>query len=382
MGLMDTFSEYAAKLAPSKTSKPLGGGIGPGGHGMVHPGDDMIVSKPTIVFHSCQIFFNFLALCCYASVASFQAKFGVGPSGLSGFAIFTSLMGILLSAFMLFVPVAYEKHDKFVRLASALKEVRVGFILTGTGITFSLLISFIVTISAFTQPGCKDPNNDPHAEEKGDAFKKGLSGWCITKKAAAIFFWLAFVFWVASVVVLVLDWRSGKLHAPQRRDEPFQPPARIQHDEEEGDVDADEDDDYEHIPPARRTTGPPAMGNNRYEDNSNADQSPFADPRYPAQTPLTYTPAPAGRASMDTYGAFSDPAPSGFGSSGYNNNNNSGRVTAPPTLPEPDFGQPMVSRTMQYADPYAAVRASIVGGGQSPTGVPPSYENSGYQGYR
>lgn len=51
-------------------------------------------------------------------------------------------MGILLSAFMLFVPVAYEKHDKFVRLASALKEVRVGFILTGTGITFSLLISY------------------------------------------------------------------------------------------------------------------------------------------------------------------------------------------------------------------------------------------------
>lgn len=39
----------------------------------------MIVSKPTIVFHSSQIFFNFLAMACFASVASFQAKWGVGP---------------------------------------------------------------------------------------------------------------------------------------------------------------------------------------------------------------------------------------------------------------------------------------------------------------
>lgn len=49
-----------------------------------------------------------------------------------------------------------------------------------------------MTISAWTQPGCKNPDNDPNAEGKGDDFKKGLSGWCLTKKAAAIFFWFAF----------------------------------------------------------------------------------------------------------------------------------------------------------------------------------------------
>jgi hypothetical protein len=38
---------------------------------------------------------------------------------------------------------------------------------------------------------------------------------------------------------------------------------------------------------------------------------------------------------------------------------------------------------MQYADPYAAVRASIAGQQASPTGtVPPSYESYGNQGYR
>jgi hypothetical protein len=57
---------------------------------------------------------------------------------------------MLLSLFMLSIPVAYEKYDKFVRLARALKEVRVSFILTGVGLTFSLLIAFSVTISAWT----------------------------------------------------------------------------------------------------------------------------------------------------------------------------------------------------------------------------------------
>lgn len=96
---------------------------------------------------------------------------------------------------------------------------------------------------------------------------------------------------------------------------------------------------------------------------------------------------------MDAYGAFSDPAPSGFGSStqgyapaptgytgGYASASPSRTGTAPPILPEPDMGGPMVSRTMQYADPYAAVRASIAGGSTSPTGRPPSYD--GYAGYR
>jgi hypothetical protein len=62
-------------------------------------------------------------------------------AGLTGFTLFVTIAGMFLSAFMLFIPVVYEKYDKFVRLARALKEVRVGFILTGTGTVFSLLIA-------------------------------------------------------------------------------------------------------------------------------------------------------------------------------------------------------------------------------------------------
>jgi len=389
MPFLDQISDLAGKFAPSKSSKFMAGGIG-SGHGMVPIDDDMIVSKPTIVAHSSQIFFNFIAMVCFAAVASFQAKWGVGPSGLTGFALFISIGSMLLSAFMLSIPVVCEKHDKFVGLARALKEVRISFILTGTGLTFSLLIAFIVTISAWTEPGCKDAKSDPNAEAKGDDFVNGLSGWCITKKSGAIFFWLAFVCWCASMAILIMDWRSGKLIAD--RDSPFTRP-QVVHEEEGVEEEEEEHMSRSHLPPVRQSTAssPP----NVYS-NSNSSQSPFADSnRYsghsqiPASTPSAYTPGPqaAGRQSMDAYGAFSDPTPSGFGTAQYNQVANSyataPNVGGPPILPEPDLGGPMVSRTMQYADPYAAVRATIAGqqAPVSPTSVlPPSYET--YVGYR
>jgi phosphatidylglycerophosphate synthase len=328
--------------------------------------DDMIVSKPTIIFHVTQIFFNFLAMSCFASVAAFQGKYHVGPSGLSGFALFITIFGMILSSFMLLVPVLYEKYDKFSRLARALKEVRVGFILTGTGVSFSLLIAFIVTISAWTQPGCKDAEKDPSAKEAGKEFVKGLPGWCNTKKAAAIFLWLTAVFWIASLGLLVRDWRKGKLHSP--RDPPFTRP--VEADDEEYDAESA----YSQIPPARSTT----YDHSAPYDNSESAASPFSDSHgrpasgyTPTSTqPPSFPSGPSpGRPSMDAYGAFSDPAPSGFGSGGYTP---TGGV---PTIPE---AGPRVSRTMQYADPYAAVRASI---GAPNTTTPPSYE-SNFQGYR
>ncbi|KAF5382012.1 hypothetical protein D9615_004185 [Tricholomella constricta] len=323
----------------------------------------MIVSKPTIVFHSSQIFFNFLAMACFASVAAFQARWKVGPSGLSGFALFISIAGMFLSAFMLLIPVLYEKYDKFVRLARALKEVRVGFILTGTGTTASLLIAPVArTLTTI------------RTRTSATTLRRASMAGAARKKAAAIFFWLAFAFWLASFILLILDWRSGKLHTAHPRDPPFARPESTHPDD---DVDQD-DDDYTHVPrPAQQTqqfpshsqafqqppggyspsssspstTAPPAL---RYDPDP---ASPFADPNPYTPSYPTPTPAPAaGRPSMDAYGAFSDPAPTGFAGAGQ---------------------EPRVSRTMQYADPYSAVRASVQGSG---VGGPPSYE--GYGGYR
>ena len=57
--------------------------------------------------------------------------------------MFISIASMFLSTFMLSIPVACEKYNKFVGLARALKEVRISFILTGAGLTFSLLIASV-----------------------------------------------------------------------------------------------------------------------------------------------------------------------------------------------------------------------------------------------
>ncbi|KAH9838689.1 uncharacterized protein C8Q71DRAFT_752484 [Rhodofomes roseus] len=313
----------------------------------------MIVSKPAIIFHASQSFFNFLAMCCLASVAAFQAKWNVGPSGLTGFALFISITGVLFPLFLLFVPVVYEKYNKGARLARALSELRVSFILIGTGTTLSLLIAFIVTISAWTEPGCKNANNDPHAK-LGDTFKNGLSGWCATKKAGAVFFWLAFGFWLASLILTIMHWRSGKSTRP--RDTPFTHPAEFSEvASHEGDDYGDEESQYNPKPVDDDARSPFA-------------DSPYTPPSFPAAPAGSYTAPGQPRPSIDAYGAFSDPPPSGFG--------------APGTATPPPEG-PRLSRTMQYADPYAAVRATIAAGqGQrnsTASSNPPVYNN--YSGY-
>jgi len=244
-----------------------------------------------------------------------------------------------------------------------------------------------VTISAWTQPGCKNPDNDPHAEPLGDDFKNGLPGWCNTKKAGAVFLWLAFGtsfafgcvilsysflqgFWSASAIYLVIQWRSNKRSG--LCDSPFAPP--IDHDDPE-----EREEGYTSIPPLRKQSINPTVPSARYDPP--VETNPFSDNQYSVSPSTSYAPPSTqpmtSRPSVDAYGAFSDPTPSGFGtaSPGYSSSA-SARIApgGPPIIPEPDLG-PRVSRTMQYADPYAAVHASVTN--QQP---PPNYEN--YTGYR
>ncbi|KAF8318520.1 hypothetical protein DL93DRAFT_2054513 [Clavulina sp. PMI_390] len=338
----------------------------------------MPISKPAVVFHSLQIFFSFIAMCCFASVASFQAHWHVGPSALSGFAVFVAVTNLLLALFLVLVPVVYDKYNKLSVMARALRELRVAFILIGTGLGEVFLVAFIATISAWTEAGCKNPANDPNAKNGGKDYQAALPQWCQTKKAGSIFFWLSTIAWIASFVLVVLDWREGRpvLGAglrttsrgigPKPKDPPFRRPTH---------------DDAESI-----ISREPSRYNHRRRDDDDDDdseiQSPFADPRgaYAATSG-----GGQGRSSMDMYGAFSDPTPSGYSANGYGDPR---RTTSPPAGQyQPPRGGPQgMSRTMAlayedtgtttssagYDDPYERVRASLAT--PRPGENPPNYQ--------
>jgi len=231
-----------------------------------------------------------------------------------------------------------------------------------------LLIAFIVTISAWTEPGCKDASKDPHAGDRDDGFVNGLPNWCNTKRAAAIFFWLAFLFWACSLGLTVMDWKSGK--SSRARDPPFERPADDMEYEEDG---IDEESNYQPTNPRGSTYDAPYSDANAYS-TTNAPP-PTLPPMSFSSTPPP-APQPSGfgspinsRPSMDVYGAFSDPPPTGFAAGGSSS--------------QAQQADAQLSRTMQYADPYAAIRATINPGGgqgQSPTHSqppPPSYSFEG-----
>lgn len=155
-----------------------------------------------------------------------------------------------------------------------------------------------------------------------------------------------------------MDWRKNKNRGP--RDPPFA------HPEVPADYVSQEDEESLYRQPSRKST---------YVDDRDEEpaQSPFSDEhRYSGVPSLNNnnTPYNSGappqlpRPSFDAYGAFSDPAPSGFAPSGGS----------------PTDGGPRISRTMQYADPYAAVRATVASAGQT-TAPPPAPGYSSYDQY-
>ncbi len=147
---------------------------------------------------------------------------------------------------------------------------------------------------------------------------------------------------MGSLTLAILEWRKNQSTRP--RDPPFEHPEL-----DEG----DEESTYEVVPPLKK-------------DADDYTESPFSDYRYSAASSTvigsaagysspgkhSIPSAPQPRPSLDAYGAFSDPPPSGF---------------APPS----DNDLRGVSRTMQYADPYAAVRASVA---SVPSSSPSAYQ--------
>ena len=157
-----------------------------------------------------------------------------------------------------------------------------------------------------------------------------------------------------------LDWRKGKGNRP--RDPPFAhediPADYVAQEDEESlyrrpsmksTYNDDHDDESAHSPfsDENRYSGVPSLNNNNTAYNSSAA------PQLP-------------RPSFDAYGAFSDPAPSGFA----------------PSAGSPTDGGPRISRTMQYADPYAAVRATVAAGQTNAPPAAPAYSSYPSNGYR
>ncbi|KAJ8588719.1 hypothetical protein M405DRAFT_933935 [Rhizopogon salebrosus TDB-379] len=119
-----------------------------------------------------------------------------------------------------------------------------------------------------------------------------------------------------------------------------------------------------HSPPASRSLSPPSTVS--LPDSTTYRTSAYSTaPTTTATAPTTSTSYPAPRPSMDVYDQFSDAAPSGFGG-----------VSMTYAPPSSDPTTLRGSKTMQYADPYAAVRVSLA----TSTAAPPSDEP--YTGYR
>ncbi|CAK9786848.1 hypothetical protein CC85DRAFT_309288 [Cutaneotrichosporon oleaginosum] len=342
--LKETRYKLAGALVSSKDND--GGGL----HRLRNGNDDDSVpagtyrnpslSKPNLILHSVAIFFTFLAICTMAAVAAFQGKW-FSVSGGTGFTLFLLLLDFTLLIALLSIPLIYDRWDKGRRPAQFLSQARAAFILHVFGTILQAIAAFVVTISAWSNPGCKNPDDDKRAEDLGDDYKNGLGGWCRTKKASGIIGWLALAAWIGLLILSGLAFREDRRNHKEPSFIPPSSPGAL----ESGmgrpyDPVGDDDvfaDKYEASPAPRL-------------DDAYAQPRPYAHgrPGVLAQQEQTAMSRP----SVDAYGAFDGDMPGAHAHA------------------EP-------SRTMQmaYNDPYADLRAQVVadGGFGHPTPPPQHY---------
>ncbi|CDZ96593.1 hypothetical protein [Phaffia rhodozyma] len=279
-----------------------------GGIGNIQYNEVGVPWKDTAL-HGIIIFCTFVGMCCFAAVAGFQAKWSIGVSGLSAFALFFSLFLFFLSSFMLAVPLVFDKFDKMRALAMGLAVPRVQLILRVNGAFWTIILAMATTVSVFSEKGCKDSSNDPHAD-LGDAYTAGLTSWCRTKRAGSIFFWLSLAGWGGLLGLAFLGLYAAR--RKHQKEAGFVPPSSSIDEERAG---LNTRPDSLHAPTAGHDEdggmNEEGEGEERFDQQQQQQQQqrgPVED-RYHARfdvEPMRTRP------SMDPYGAFSGSVPDGF----------------------------------------------------------------------
>lgn len=83
----------------------------------------------------------------------------------------------------------YDRLSFLRGLAHVLRQVRPAFILNSVQVFLMIIFAVATTVSA-NIAGCKNAEDDPHADLEG--YTDALPGFCRDKRAAAAFFWLNF----------------------------------------------------------------------------------------------------------------------------------------------------------------------------------------------
>ncbi|KAH9811763.1 hypothetical protein DFH28DRAFT_420283 [Melampsora americana] len=211
-------------------------GTGAAGGGSILDDDD--IGPLQVIIRSATVFFILINLFIYIAIAGFQKHWNVGPSGLTGLALFVICQGFLHALAFLVVPQIYERTDTLKGFARAIRLTRVQFIVYGTQSGLTLILSLVSTISAYTG-GCKNRDSDPNAQLKD--YTDNMGGFCRNKRAAAAFWWFTFICFACSLGIVLKSWYSIRKMGPSHP--AFEPPRGARPIDEEQHGEDDEDDD-------------------------------------------------------------------------------------------------------------------------------------------
>lgn len=213
----------ASRAPSSRYSQGIAGGggqatgsVSTAGRGMASDG----LARYTLYLRAFTLLAFFCSLIVSVVLAVFQTKWIGGPSGLTGFLLFSNIAFILIVAFFAAVPLLAERTGgkKLTDLERALRENRVGFVGNGFCLTLGLIVALTQLISTLTAKGCKDPSRDPHAKSskgKEADYKAALGEFCTSKRAQVAFLWIGWLCFVGLGALFLLSFKQSRKGGPR-----------------------------------------------------------------------------------------------------------------------------------------------------------------------
>ncbi|SDA02979.1 BZ3500_MvSof-1268-A1-R1_Chr11-1g03246 [Microbotryum saponariae] len=149
----------------------------------------------------------FILLCIYLSLAGFQRDHSVGPSFLVIFALMIIVSATLHSMVLLGVALYSDNVRLFRSMARGMRKIRVAMIVNTNQVIW-ILMAMVSATASTRAGGCKNPALDEHAGD--EAYTALLPPFCRNKRAGAVFFWLLFISWCASLGITIASWYRAR----------------------------------------------------------------------------------------------------------------------------------------------------------------------------
>ncbi|KAJ8661408.1 hypothetical protein O0I10_002674 [Lichtheimia ornata] len=206
--------------------------------------------------HIVQAVLTLLVICVVAPVIATEIKFYGGSQAAPNWTLFVAIFTCWIPGLLVYFPWAYDRQNKFKRIAKFCMKPRTSLIFTAAGSFLWAAAGIAMTVHANKPEHC---TLDSSRARSDDAYASAWPAQCNCAKAAAAFSWFLLLMWLATLACsIILFWNEKQLAHKNLKE--FRQNEQ-QHQQQQEEYDEEQATEPLHSPADKHEIPPPAMSN-------------------------------------------------------------------------------------------------------------------------